>query len=159
MVKKFILVSMCLSSLAIHSSPLLKNAVETLDVDEAVRVLDSEKVSDNELICHIEALRLRLSNAELGNLVKLCLGMIGGTFAGIAIGQLCWKKYTQPNAYELLDPKAGVDYRAGGATVGMILGTVASVYFFRTAERNKARIILHLLTNKLGEKMTFVQPL
>lgn len=141
----------------LYCAPGLYNAIDKLDVDEVVRILEHESPTDNELICHIEALRAKNKSYEEREALKLFMGVLGGTMIGILFGDIYWRKTA--NSVDLRNPKKAGNTRAIGALMGIGLAICWRAVGHNDAERAKTRTIKHLLTHKIGEKIGFFQRL
>lgn len=154
MLKNFVFMGICFMSIILCASPEFNNAIDDLDVDEVVRILEHHTPTNNELICHIEALRAKNASYEQKEALGWLGGLIGGALLGSYLGGVFWEKIADPAEQKWL--RNGELHRLVGLCIGAMLGNWGATGY-NAAERAKIKTILHLLIHKIGGKIEFIR--
>ncbi len=152
MLKKLVFIAVCLSSFSfsINCTSGLKKAVDNLDVEEVVRIIDSnpQELTDNELIWHITELKAKIEKSSFVDFTKLLIGTIAGWTAGIFVGRHFFGNQEPPFSDGTLSKPRVAKFLTAAA--GLFIGCTAATAFLNASQRSKAQVILYLLLNKLS---------
>ncbi len=155
MLKRLVVVGVCLSSLYIQCSSELKQAIDKLDVEAVVKILDAnpKALTDNELNLYNSQLKGEIGDAAFDALRKTSVGALAGFLAGFYVfeGRSWARDFVRSRFWDrgdraarLLDDDGRMVAFAGTMTA-MVIGAYASSFFWRKFDTKKAQTISDLL--------------
>ncbi len=155
MLKRLMFLGLCLSSLYVQCSPELKQAIEELDVEAVVKILDEnpKALTANELNLYNSQLKGEIGDAAFDALKKTSVGMLAGFLSGFYVfeGRSWARDFVRSRFWDrgdraarLLDDDGRMVAFAGTMTA-MVIGAYASSFFWRNFDAKKAQTISDLL--------------
>ncbi len=157
MLKKLVIIGMCLGSLSIEGTSDLKKAVDNLDVEAVVKILDESpsSLTDNEIIRSVSELTSAIEDVRTNRLMNVSFGALIGFLAGFYVFEgrgwardfvrsRFWAREDRATVPGLLNNDGRV-VAVFSTLTAMVIGAYGSSYFWPKYDIKKALTILDLL--------------